>query len=264
MRRLAMLACAAVALLAVGCARASTHVEVLDSWPAGGDVTLPDGQNFYLHLAYTSDAPAHIWVQPYFEGKLVRAGTSPSRTYPAGHGEALGWFFLFDRGTRVDEVRITAGDGTTRNTSVVASIPVAVTAGDGSAAASEPPAWLASLRERDEAASRADRERAMNTPPGAGDWALLYGFWAIMLTVGTLAFVGPAWGLWRWRGGWRIAAALPPLVMGFVMLRIAVDTHRDPTSHNLWPFEIVMWGLPCCVWTIVLMVVHRLVVPRRS
>lgn len=43
-------------------------------------------------------------------------------------------------------------------------------------------------------------------------------------------------GLWRWRGGWRIAAA-PAMVMSFVVLRIVVDTARDPTSRNLWPFE---------------------------
>jgi hypothetical protein len=31
--------------------------------------------------------------------------------------------------------------------------------------------------------------------------------------------------------------------MGFVVVRIAVDTARDPTSHNLWPFEILQSGV---------------------
>jgi hypothetical protein len=48
--------------------------------------------------------------------------------------------------------------------------------------------------------------------------------------------------VWKWRGGWRIGAAVPALVMAFVIGRIVVDTALDPTSHNLWPFEILMWG----------------------
>jgi hypothetical protein len=31
-------------------------------------------------------------------------------------------------------------------------------------------------------------------------------------------------------------------MMAFVVLRIVVDVARDPTSHNLWPFEVLMWG----------------------
>jgi hypothetical protein len=31
-------------------------------------------------------------------------------------------------------------------------------------------------------------------------------------------------------------------VIAFVALRIIVDTARDPTSHNLWPFEIIIYG----------------------
>jgi len=27
-----------------------------------------------------------------------------------------------------------------------------------------------------------------------------------------------------------------------VLLRVAVETARDPTSHNLWPFEVVIAG----------------------
>jgi hypothetical protein len=66
-----------------------------------------------------------------------------------------------------------------------------------------------------------------------------------MWVVLALLLVGagaPFWGLWKWRGGWRIAAAVPALVMAFVVGRIVVDTAIDPTSHNLWPFEILMWG----------------------
>lgn len=59
----------------------------------------------------------------------------------------------------------------------------------------------------------------------------------------------------QWTGGWQLTALMPATVVGFVVLRIVVDTCRDPTSHNLWPFEIVIWaglglaflGLMCIV-----------------
>src|SRR3546814_12877482 len=60
--------------------------------------------------------------------------------------------------------------------------------------------------------------------------------------VGLLALALPAWALWRWRGGWRIAAMVPAALMAFVVLRIVVGVAIDPTSHNLWPFEILMAG----------------------
>jgi hypothetical protein len=37
-------------------------------------------------------------------------------------------------------------------------------------------------------------------------------------------------------------AFLSGSVVFVVAARIAVDTARDPTSHNLWPFEIVIAG----------------------
>jgi hypothetical protein len=68
----------------------------------------------------------------------------------------------------------------------------------------------------------------------------------------------PIWGWWRWRGGWRIAAAVPAVVMAFVVLRIVMGTAIDPTSHNLWPFEIVMWGGLSCLAMLLLGIAHKL------
>jgi len=62
----------------------------------------------------------------------------------------------------------------------------------------------------------------------------------------------------RRRGGWRIAATVPAFVMAFVVGRIIVDTARDPTSHNLWPFEILIWGGASAVWMGVLWIFKRL------
>ncbi|MEZ5831038.1 MAG: hypothetical protein R3D05_07635 [Dongiaceae bacterium] len=50
-----------------------------------------------------------------------------------------------------------------------------------------------------------------------------------------------------WRGWWRRLAAAPLAVLGADVLLILVQTSYDPTSHNLWPFELTMIaviGLP--------------------
>lgn len=58
-----------------------------------------------------------------------------------------------------------------------------------------------------------------------------------------LASLGvPLWNAARWRGVWRLLAALPAVAIIVVIVRILVDTSRDPTSHNLWPFEVLMGG----------------------
>ena len=46
----------------------------------------------------------------------------------------------------------------------------------------------------------------------------------------------------RWKGTWKVGALLPLFAVGFIVVRIVVDTRADPTSHNLWPFELVMWS----------------------
>lgn len=264
MRLWAMLTCVAIAMLAFHPARAATQVQVIETWPAGDHVTLGKNQNFYLHLHYSSDQPVHIWARPYFQGRPANAGSNPSRTYPAGSGEALGWFFLFDPGTRVDEVRISAGDGSTNRTPVVATYPVSITGGDQPAQDMAQPAWVASLGATDESVSRAAYEKTMSTPPSAGDAALFNGFMLTMIAICVAAFAGPAWGMWRWRGGWRFFAAIPAAVMAFVVLRIVIDTTRDPTSHNLWPFEIVMWGGLTCGAMLLLGLAHKLLAVKRA
>lgn len=46
----------------------------------------------------------------------------------------------------------------------------------------------------------------------------------------------------RWRGAWRILALLPLVALvlwaGFIVVGVA----QDPTSHNLWPFELILWA----------------------
>lgn len=226
-----------------GCASAATRVQVLDTFPSGATVTLGRNQLFYLHLHYETDHPVRIWVTPYFQGRKVYAGSNPSVVYPSGSGDALGWFNLINPGEQVDEVQITAGDGTIGGTPVVATWPVRVTGGDEAAAGKDRPAWVTRLLARDAAAKRAAYEKYMNRPIGAGKILLLNGLMLAVWVLNVLGVAAPAWGLWRWRGGWRIAAAIPAAMMAFFLLRLVMDMAHDPTSHNLWPLEILRASL---------------------
>lgn len=240
MRRLAWVLLALCACTGWGAgARAATTVEVLETFPPGDDVVLAKNQNYYLRLGYRTDAPVRIWARPYFRGRPADAGSNPSPRYE-GSGEVLGWFFLMRPGTEVDEIRITAGDGGVRTTPQVASLRVHVAGGSGAASAPEP-AWVARLQAQADEASRS-QEASSGHEAGPGGMLLLGGFMLAMLAAGLVGFAAPAWGLWRWRGGWRIAAAVPAAVMAFVVLRIAAGTAIDPTSHNLWPFEVLQAG----------------------
>ena len=46
--------------------------------------------------------------------------------------------------------------------------------------------------------------------------------------------------LWRARGFRRLLASLPLLSFLGVGLNILLGTSRDLTSHNLWPFEVLV------------------------
>jgi hypothetical protein len=222
-------------------AHAATTVKVLATDPPGRNVMLDRNQNFYVRIGYTTDEPVSIWAQPYFHGSAVAAGTNPSRTY-TGAGEALGWFFFMKPGDAVDEIRINVGDGSRDGTHLAATYPVHIAGSDTPGPPRTEPKWVVDLNQKDKAAQQEAYEKRMNAPPSAGDWVLYNGFMLAMLGLGVLGFAAPAWGAWRWRGGWRIAAIVPVAMMLFVVLRLLTGVARDPTSHNLWPFEILQAG----------------------
>ena len=83
------------------------------------------------------------------------------------------------------------------------------------------------------------------------------GFMLAVLAV-LIAGIGvPLWTVWKWRGAWRVAAAVPACAVLFVVLRIIVNAARDPTSHNLWPFEILQVGIVALVIVGVLKLMRR-------
>ncbi len=250
----ALFALAVTALSAA--AHAATEVRVLETYPEARDVALANGQTFYLRLGYTTDEPVHIWVRPFFDGREVRAGSNPSRTY-TGSGEALGWFFLMEPGQQVDEVRIRVGDGSPDGTHFIAAYPIRISGSARPAAAASEPAWVVSLRQENERLQREEYAQRMSTPPGAGETLFFGGFMLAVLALGIAGVGAPLWALRHWQGGWRLAAAVPAVMIGFVVLRIVVGVADDPTSHNLWPFEILQVGALSLVVIGVLLAVRK-------
>lgn len=59
------------------------------------------------------------------------------------------------------------------------------------------------------------------------------------------------------RDEWQLLAWVPaaPLMIWGVIVAFAVT--RDPTSHNLWPFEAVIWGALSVLLLIGVRIAHR-------
>lgn len=245
--------------LSIDCARAGTVVHVIETWPSGEHLTLGKNQNFYLRLAYETDKPVRIWARPYFNGKPANVGSNPSPTY-SGQGETYGWFFFMRPGDVVDEIRITAGDGSISNTPVVAVWRGDIVGGSEVGERQAQPAWIEEMSVHVKAAEEADRVYRAGTqkPLSRADRVFLAGFGWAVLACGLFGLFMPAWAVWRWQGAWRMAAAVPAAAMGFVIMRIVVDALRDPTSHNLWPFEILIAGSVSTVVMIALYLAHNL------
>ena len=118
-------------------------------------------------------------------------------------------------------------------------ITIPCRAGRTPAQARTEPAWLARLRAEEQRLQREDYERRMSEPVSAGDQAFAAGFMLAVLAIGVGGIALPIRAMRRWQGGWRFAAAVPAGWVGLVVLRIALGTALDPTSHNLWPFEVL-------------------------
>ncbi len=222
-------------------AHAASSAEVIQTHPAA-NATLGHQENFWIRIAHTTDEPISLWVRPYLHGVQVRKVLSNASLSYVGSGEALGWFALTGTGD-VDEVRIMAGGGKPFREWELSRHPVRLHWTDGPDSAGPAPQWVEELLAVEKARYAEDAARRASEPVPAGDVTLFSGFMLVIVALLVAGIVIPLRSAWKWRGGWKIAAAVPVCVMGFVVLRIIVDTARDPTSHNLWPFEILTTGV---------------------
>jgi hypothetical protein len=247
-----------VALLLLALCTTAAHAEVrarVVATDPPAEATLGRDQPFHVHIQYEADEPVGLWTYAYANGQRIAKGwkSNASAKY-VGSGYALGWI-SFDAPMAVDEIRIVAGGGKPYVQREVARYPVKLRWTDGPRAEATAP-WVPELQRATAAAWEAER-KAAEANRGAGD--VLFGLFVMPLFLAlVLACVGaPVWALWKWRGWWRLAAVVPFAVMAFVVGRIVVDTARDPTSHNLWPFEILYSGAAGLALIVVLAAVRR-------
>jgi hypothetical protein len=227
-------------LTTAGAALAESSARIIETQPSTS-TTLGQNQSFYVRVEYQTDEPINLWARPFFNGKEVERAMSNASSRYLGSGEALGWFELIDAGA-VDEIRIKAGGGKPYREWVLASQPVQLRWTQMRTTAEPKAAWVDELIAAETARRHEDAQRRASEPVSVGDIALMNGFMLFMLALFIAGIGIPLWTMWKWRGGWKIAAAVPLAVIAFVALRIVVDTARDPTSHNLWPFEIIIYG----------------------
>jgi hypothetical protein len=221
-------------------ADAESTARIVATSPAAPAV-LGRGTTFYVRIEYRTDEPINLWARPYRGGRAVQNAISNASTRHSGSGEALGWFELREPGS-VDEIRIRAGGGEPYREWELARMPVQI---EWTSASAEPPArpeWVDQLAASEDAAMRAQMAERANEPMPAGSAVFFSGFMLLVLGLLVAGIAVPLWSVYKWRGGWRLAAAVPAALIGFVVLRIVVDTARDPTSHNLWPFEVLEFG----------------------
>lgn len=246
---------AILAFIVLG-ARAESRVQIVDTDPAG-EAALGRGEPFYLRIKFRLDQPLKIWAQPYYRDEpVIHARTNPSLVH-TGTGYALGWFSLDGTG-RVDQVRIKLGGGKPYREWYAETYPVRVTGTGQPAAQRSRPAWVGDMLAVEQERLRKESSQRMRQPGSAGATALTWGLMLVVLGLLVAGTAAPFWGVWKWRGVWRTAAAVPAVIMTVVIMRILIDTAVDPTSHNLWPFEILMWGGASAVAMGALALVRRL------
>ena len=66
---------------------------------------------------------------------------------------------------------------------------------------------------------------------------------AIALAPTALALIGSARLAKTSVEEWRLLAWIPPAPLVLWWIYFLVAALRDPTSHNLWPFEMAFWAL---------------------
>ncbi len=82
-----------------------------------------------------------------------------------------------------------------------------------------------------------------------------------LVAVAAVAMMLRAFGVARFWIVWLVTAAAAPAA---VMARVVVEVAQDPTSHNLWPFEIVLALWPGLVSALIGTLVGSLFLLRSS
>lgn len=246
--------CAVLLLASAVAPSPQVSLQVLDTEPARQG-NLHYDETFYLRIAYQSDQPIRVFARPFYAGERAvnSAGptTHPGQILPAGSGETLGWFAY--RGyANVDEVRIRAISAATNEELLSISVPVQLYWDDIKPATQQSrPDWVVALNTAQQQAV------SKPVPSSAGDLVLGQLIILLMFAVIILGIAWPIWGWLKWQGGWKLLAGLPLAVFAAWILFIALGVAVDPTSHNLWPFELLLLAGGTFPYMVVIAILRR-------
>lgn len=216
------------------------------------------GDTVYFRVGYRSNQPIRIQAQGFRGGEPVRGGHNGSPAWPATEvGEAFAWFFVSEAG-RVDELRVDVSDAVGRTTFTEFTFPLRAQFVEAPRRDRVSAPWVAALRARAEELSAAAAPPAEVTSVGTVAAGLL-GTLLIgaIFAVLVLALVLPLAAAFRWQPPWRWAACVAVALFVLPLLNVMAGVARDPTSHNLWPLELLGFALASLLLIGVLTLLRR-------
>jgi hypothetical protein len=205
---------------------------------------LHNNDHVYVRVQYETTAPLRVEMQLFDHGaRATKQHTNGEVLLQPGQGETLAWFAFPGPGS-VDGIRLSAR---VNDRNLVTSQDLKVSyIWDGRRSTGENRApWVGPLLTQDERRQQAAFAE-METRVGAGGFGSAFGMLAVSLlgvvALGAIAacVAWPLWGIIRWEGAWKAAAALPFAAIVLWGLKDASDLMIDRTSHNLLPFEFVI------------------------
>ena len=232
---------------ALACAEVS--VRVIEGDP-GSPATLGHWEEYSLRIAYETDRPIRVRGEAYSAGQRVTSMTSGSPRYDPGTGEALFWF-AFTKPARVDHITVWAEDEQAHVPVAQADVKVSLTwTGQQPAARRQKAAWVARLQAERDRRHREEAQAYANRPiPWWEPVLFMAAGWSI-----PLYFIVQVVVLWRWRGGWRIAAAVPAVPM---LLILGHAIFAFFAGSNIFPLILIFTCLPALIYLLVLVAVRR-------
>ena len=68
----------------------------------------------------------------------------------------------------------------------------------------------------------------------------------------------------KWQGVWRYVMAIPLLLMAGVILNIIIGVSINSSSHNLFPFEQLIWLCIALIVKFVLVIIRKIIRKEKS
>ena len=231
-------------------------VSVLNTHPAP-DANLTGRDSFYLQYRIETNEKVRVGIEAYARGAKLPIGNSGQNHFEAGTHSGTAFFFVSQKEpVQVDEIRLPIWRETThwqQPPDWVASVPVALLHLPGTPRSQAPlPDWVnAWIKDREmqrQAAGQAAQAKAAAEETWVENLLLRAFLIVIVFVLPLAALVLPVWAVWTWERPWKTHALIVCAVFLVKVGTVVWDVARDPTSHNLWPLEMMMWIVPLLLY----------------